>query len=381
MKKKFFAVLLVVCFAAVGCSGESGSASDTSISENFTSQKDSYNSNSNGLSFDGYDQAEEFESDSVGAADSTPKDVDDISDFDVSKDVSDDNNTSKETKKVIEREMLVYTCTADIDTLDYEQSVRSFKDSLQKLGGFIESEHYSDGANHYGYWVEEVDKKKYYTATVRIPSAKYDQLVNSFSDLGDVRSKDATVENVSQEYRDIGIQLEILEAKEKIFMKMLKEAVTIDEMMSIESSLTEIQVQIEQLKSRMMTIETDVAYSYVHLTITEVTKYQEKPKQTDTFAKRLQNTVTETASGFVEFLEALLFLVIRLFPYVLVFGFIGIMVFKCRKSYRKKHPKKEKSRDFYPAPDYRAASYQKAAQPQAEQSKQPEQEEHSDNMD
>ncbi len=55
--------------------------------------------------------------------------------------------------------------------------------------------------------MDESQKQQHYTATVRVPSTKYDTLINS---LGDIRSKESIVENVSQEYKDAGVRMEIL---------------------------------------------------------------------------------------------------------------------------------------------------------------------------
>ena len=52
-----------------------------------------------------------------------------------------------------------YSCDVQIDTLDYEKSVKSFKQRLKELGGFVEEEQYSDGVGVYGYYVEEFEKK------------------------------------------------------------------------------------------------------------------------------------------------------------------------------------------------------------------------------
>ncbi len=88
---------------------------------------------------------------------------------------------------------------------------------------------------------------------------------------------------------------------------MLEKSFNTQEMLQIESYLTEVQVQIEQLKSRMM-IEADVAYSYLNISINEVSHYKDKPKTNDTFLKRLRNTLVETVQNFAEFLEWLLFI-------------------------------------------------------------------------
>jgi len=332
--------LLAILLAIAGCSGGGGSYDST---DSYSINKEAGNVNSNVS--DNYDSEKESTHDLI----------------------SQENQTSQMMTNTIDREMLIYSCDVKIDTLDYEESVNTFKVGLKEIGGFVENEYFSDGAGDYGYYIEESEKTKNYTATVRIPSQKYDSFVTSLGELGDVRSQEATVENVSQEYKDAEIQLKILEAKEAAYLKMLKKAKTTNEIVTMQDTLTELQVQIEQLKSRMHTIETGVAYSFINIEISEVARYQDKLKETDTFFQRLSNTITETTAGFLEFLEWLLFTFIRLFPYAVIFAIVLPIISRIKKWYRKKHPKIPKSRgitqtqaikkgqdgkEIYVAPDY-----------------------------
>ncbi len=322
MRKQFIIGLLTVVIAVAGCSGSDNSYNGNS---NFYSIGKDYSDSisSNGIASDSYGSGQKSTEDAASQEEQVAR---------------------SQTDQTIDREMLIYSCDVKIDTLDYKKSVNAFKAGLKEMGGFVEHEYYSDGAGFYGYYVEESEKTKNYTATVRIPSQKYESFVTSLGDLGDVRSQNADVENVSQEYKDAGIQLKILEAKEAAYLKMLKKAENTNEILTIQNTLTEIQVQIEQLKSRIQTIETDVAYSFINIEISEVARYQDEPKETDTFFQRLSNTVTETAEDFLDFLEWLLFTVIRLFPYVIVFIVVLPIIFRIRKRYRKKHPKTPKLR-------------------------------------
>ena len=86
----------------------------------------------------------------------------------------------------------------------------------------------------------------------------------------------------------------------------------------------------------MNRIETDVAYSYVNISINEVKQYREEPVKNDTFIQRLGNTVSDTVSDFLDFLEELLFVIIHLLPYLILIGIIVVIVLAARKKIRAK---------------------------------------------
>ena len=241
----------------------------------------------------------------------------------------------------IQKEMLVYSCYMDVDTLDFDTSLNSFKNTLDLYGGFVETENFSDGGGGGRWYFENEEKWQSYSATVRIPSSNYDAFCNSAGGLGDLRSKTSSVENLSQEYSDLSTTLEIYEAKEQRYIDLLA-GITEDEYaVAIERELTEIQIQIAGIKTRMNRISTDVAYSYVYFTLNEVKEYVSEPIKTDTFFDRLSNTLSNAGRGFLEFLEGLLFFLIYTVPYFIL---IGIVVFVIVKIVKKRRAKKREKK-------------------------------------
>lgn len=245
----------------------------------------------------------------------------------------------------VRQDMLVYTCHLSIDTLDYDTSIQTFKQMLSTAGGFIEQEKYSDGQSSDPYYIEETEKQKLYTATVRVPHDRYDAFLNGADQLGDIRSKSSNVENLGQEYTDLNTSLQIYEAKEKRYIKMLSTITDDEQAIRVEKELTELQVKIAGIKTRMTEIRTDVDYSTIELQLREVTKYDEAPQQTDTFFQRLGNTITDTWKNFLVFLEAMLFFFIRIMPYAVIIGLIALVILWITK---KRKEKKEKEVDQFP---------------------------------
>ncbi|MDE7240065.1 MAG: DUF4349 domain-containing protein, partial [Lachnospiraceae bacterium] len=222
----------------------------------------------------------------------------------------------------------------DIDTLDFASTVNGFKALLDQYGGFIESENYSDGGSYGRWYSESTEKWQSYSATLRIPSRNYDAFCNSAGNLGDLRSKNASVQNLSSEYHDLSTTLEIYEAKEERYIALLSEITEDEYAVAIERELTDLQIEIARIKSRMNKINTDVSYSYVYITINEVKEYVSEPLKTDTFFDRLLNTINDTWIGFIEFWETLLFLIIRLLPYLVLIALLVIIILALTKKRR-----------------------------------------------
>lgn len=244
---------------------------------------------------------------------------------------------TKEVTGVVNKEMLVYRGDLSIDTLDFNTSVNDFKTLVNGKGGFIESESYSDNRSTSGYYaIEESDKHNVYSAMVRIPSSEYDTVMNSAGSFGDVRNKSSNATNVTQQYGTYKSQLEIYETEYKRYLALLEEATEDEYALMIENELFSIQIQIATLKSSITNIENDVAYSYINITIKEVSKYEDAPKKTDTFGDRFKNTCKESWERFLQVLEGLLFFVILNIYYLIILAAIIITVIMVIKKKRKK---------------------------------------------
>lgn len=316
MKKRILSAAVLCALLLTGCGSDyNGEAMDAGRSDdgNYQYIAQAFSKGSASESYDYYD-AEEVDYSAEG-----------------------DENEYTLAAENIQREMLVYSCHMTVDTLDFDTSMTAFKNNIEMYGGFIETENFSDGGGGGRWYYEDEEKWQSYTATVRIPSKNYEAFCNSAGDLGDMRSKTSNVENLSQEFNDLSTTLEIYEAKEQRYLALLADITEDEYAVAVEKELTDIQIQIAGIKTRMNQISTDVAYSYIYFTLNEVKEYVSEPVKTDTFFDRLAYTLKDAGETFLDFLEELLFLLIYTVPYLLI---IGIIIFIIVKTVKKRRAKK-----------------------------------------
>lgn len=324
--KKSLILSSALCMLLLTACGSSQAASDTAPAigyANGISESRSYSEDTNGYYSDDYSYAsdESYASEDYDSADVPSYDA-----------AASDSTTEP---NAVSKEMLVYSCTMSVDTLNFETSLSGFRNALDTYGGFVEQENFSDGGSEGRWYSSSEEKWKSYTATVRIPSKDYDNFCNAAGGLGDLRSKNASVTNMSQEYSDLSTTLAIYEAKEARYLALLADITEDEYAIAVEKELTDIQIQIANLKTRMNTIETDVAYSYVYFTLNEVREYKAEPVKTDTFAERLSSTLSSAGEGFLSFLEWLLFVIIYLAPYLVFLGIIAFIIIAAVRGVKK----------------------------------------------
>ena len=337
--KKILGISLALCLALTGCGSSDNAASESATYDSYdggysAGKSAGLNCQSND-DYDGYaeEAAEEYSYDEDVAdesytdyADAGTSSNDALSD-------AENKKTSAEDKGVINTEMLVYTCNVSIRTDKFDKSYDMLKTLINDMDGFIESENYSENDSSYS-------SSKITNLTVRVPSKNYNTLLDSFGDIGTVTSKSSNAQNVSQEYSDTEKALEIYEAELARYIERIKTIKDESTLMELESKITDLQIRIAQLKSRRSQIETDVAYSYVYITLSEST-YKEETETS--FGGRLLNILKRSAHGFLDICEGLLFFIILVLPEVIVIFIIVLIIIKLiKRSKRKKAEKKAK---------------------------------------
>ena len=214
----------------------------------------------------------------------------------------------------INTEKLVYRCSLSFDTLNYNESLSKLKNLIHAYGGFVEYEDVN--TNSYG----RNGKACYnYNATVRIPSSSYEDFVNGTSEIGDLKTKNQNVENLSQEYGDISAELEVLETKRANYLEMMKEAKKLEDMenlLLIDDRITDVEIQINRIKTRLNRIDNDVAYSYVTVSICEVEKYEEPAAES--FGERLSRGFANGWENFTEGVKDFMVDVSENFPKIII---------------------------------------------------------------
>ena len=161
--------------------------------------------------------------------------------------------------------------------------------------------------------------------TVRVPSQKYEEFINAIEGEEKITSKNSQVENITKSYYETAALLESSRIQEERLLDMMENAYSIEDMIAIETRLTEVQKEINVYKSQLAVMDTNVSYSTVTLSVEGVRRYTEV-KNTFKFTDRLSNTVRESWESFWNILEWLLFLVIRLIPIILIFTPIVLLI-------------------------------------------------------
>lgn len=228
---------------------------------------------------------------------------------------------------------LIRTISIDAETEDLATLLDSITARITELGGYVEAKNLRNGSNYGGYI------RRSLSMTVRIPAEKADTFVDQIGENSNIVSSSETVDDVTLQYVDTESQVKALETEQERLIALLEQAKTLEEILKIEDRLTDVRFELERYASRLRTLDNQVTYATVHLSITEVKEYTPVIKDEPTMWERISTGFARSLKDIGQGLEDFFIWLVVNSPYLLIWGAIGtgIVVF-----IRKRRVKKQK---------------------------------------
>ncbi|MCR5795727.1 MAG: DUF4349 domain-containing protein [Solobacterium sp.] len=235
-----------------------------------------------------------------------------------------ENDMLSETEPQVTGEKLVYTGNMRIETLTYDETVSQLLDLTNKYKGIIENQ--NENVNDY-YWRTDAEDRsvRSMSLVLRIPTKNFSTFLDDMQGTGKVMSRSVNVENITRQYNDNSVLITSLETQEERLLEMMEKAETIEDMITVEQRLTEVQTELNRLKMNKSSMDTDIEYSTVYLTVNEVRQYQDSRPD---FLHQLQEAFTGGFSDFAYALGGLLLGLTKGLPFLACLAVIGWIVYR-----------------------------------------------------
>lgn len=154
------------------------------------------------------------------------------------------------------------------ETKDVEATDRVVRSIVKGCGAWISN----DRCNR-------TDSKLEYNLTIRVPSERYDSLVTLILEQANVKkldNKSTSIRDVTDEYVDVEMRLNVKKASEQKLLTMLEKARNMTEMLEIQKQLTELREDIESTEGRMKMLSDQVTYSTLEVTFYDKLPYSQR---------------------------------------------------------------------------------------------------------
>lgn len=228
---------------------------------------------------------------------------------------------------------LIRTVSLSLETKEFDSVLTNLSTKTTELGGYIETS--SVNGNSYSH-----HSTRYASYVIRIPADKLNEFVEVVSELGNVTQKNESVEDVTLRYIDVESHKKALETEQERLLELLSKAENMEEILTIESKLSDIRYEIENYESQLKTMDNQIDYSTVSVYVDEVERVMDTGEKGffEEIKERFGNSLYVVARG----IRGLVIGILGSLPILIVCGgVIAVVVIVVRKILKKRNMRKE----------------------------------------
>lgn len=257
--------------------------------------------------------------------------------------VTDQNKANVTVTAMVPDRKIVKHSYLTLETKEFDTALGQLLAAITEQGGYIESQS-TNGQSlmHRGAYYERSA-----SIQARIPADKLDSVTTAVGGIGNVTSKNESIDDITDSYFDSQARLDSLKLQEDRLLDILSKAEKLEDVISLERALSDVRYQIESLTATMRRMDSQIAYSYLNLDLREVVEYQPTTSAPKTLSEKIAASFKRSGEKLAWFFEAVLLFIIEDLPLILIWiAILGISVFISFRQYhrvsRKMH---DKSRD------------------------------------
>jgi len=229
---------------------------------------------------------------------------------------------------------LIKTVDMNVETQEFDELVACVEQQVKALGGYIENMELYNGRSYYSY----KSGARNANIIIRIPQAKLDAFLGEISGISNVISRSESVKDITLTYVDLDSHKKALIAEQDRLLQLMERAETIDELITIESRLSDLRYQIQSMESQLRTYDNKVDYSTINLYINEVEVFT--PVEEETTWERISSGFVENLKSIKDgFVELVIWFTVSV-PYLLIWAVIIIVAVLIVRRIIKKNRKK-----------------------------------------
>ncbi len=206
---------------------------------------------------------------------------------------------------------IIYNANVRLETTAFDEAQERIAQLITDKGGYMEST--SISGSNYSQIARGYEGARSASYTIRIPCESFQEVMSTFSQIGNVPYSETSSRNVTRSYYDTQMRLDAFRTQEKRLLEMLAVAETVEDMLAIQAQLTEVQYEIDSLTGTLRYYDDQVSYSTICLNVQEVREYTPQPTITLTYWQRMEKGFKESMKSTGEFFKnAFLWLIVSL---------------------------------------------------------------------
>lgn len=208
---------------------------------------------------------------------------------------------------------LIRRAELSIQTTEFDQAGKTLDGLVLSHGGYYES------ASVYGGSYRDKNASRSGEYIIRIPAEQFRAFQSSVGSLGYVTSSTESSEDVGEQYYDTEAHLKTQRTKQERLLSLLEKADTMEDIISLENALSDVEYQIEQMSSTLNRYDALISYSTFRISLNEVAKVTEEVGETASLGIKMSAGLKASVEGLVRgFQNLMIWISYHIFAVVIV---------------------------------------------------------------
>lgn len=234
---------------------------------------------------------------------------------------------------------MIYTANLEMETTAFDEAVEGLGRLTKEMGGYYENSSLRTGGSGYR-WADY---------TVRVPAKNYDEFLSRAGALCNLTWRSERAENVTEAYYDTEGRLKTQQIKLERLQELLSRAEAMEDIITIESAISETEYQIESLSGTLRHYDALVDYATVSVNLQEVYKLSSMEEAPNSFGARMSAAFTAGGAAFASGVENLVVGLAYIWMWLLVLAVIvAAVIAVLRRKRGSTLPGREKTDDTVP---------------------------------
>jgi len=185
---------------------------------------------------------------------------------------------------------MIYTADMQMQSTEFDRATSDLATLVEQLGGYFETRTVRNYSSGYRY--------AYYT--VRVPSAQFRAFLTQAGELCHVVECTENADDITEQYYDVDSRLKTAQTKLERLQELLAKAETMEDIITIESAISDTEYTIEWLSGELRHYDALVDYSTINISLNEVYKLTETEEPPMTFGAKLGRAFREGIENFMD---------------------------------------------------------------------------------
>ena len=160
------------------------------------------------------------------------------------------------------QDKVIYTYNYSVETKEFDNFMDMVDDRISEYGGYTESADINGN--------EALGQYRYANLVIRVPSDRIRDFLDMVSTNSNVTYSHKSSDNVTLQYVDLQSHIKALKVEQESLMNLLAKAESVEDIISLQSQLTQVRYEIESYESQLRTFDNKIDYTTLYLDVSEV---------------------------------------------------------------------------------------------------------------